>query len=51
VNKLLRDIGQACAAYQDKTLRNLKCKRVQVDEIWSFVYAKKSNVEKHSRSR
>lgn len=44
VNKLLRDIGAACAAYQDKTLRNLKCKRVQVDEIWSFVYAKKANV-------
>jgi IS1 family transposase len=46
VAKLLVSAGHACAAYQDKTLRNLSCKRVQVDEIWSFVYAKASNVEK-----
>jgi len=32
-------------AYQDKALRNLPCKRVQMDEIWSFVYAKTSNVK------
>jgi IS1 family transposase len=45
VAKLLVDAGHACAAYQDKTLRNLSCKRVQMDEIWSFVYAKAANVE------
>ena len=33
VDKLLRDIGIACLAYQDKHLRNLPCKRVQCDEI------------------
>lgn len=44
VTKLLVDVGTACAAYQDKTLRNLPCKRVQVDEIWSFVYSKQKNV-------
>ncbi|MGH6932801.1 MAG: IS1 family transposase [Dongiaceae bacterium] len=44
VVKLLRDAGCACAAYQDRTLRNLPCKRVQVDEIWSFVYAKQKKV-------
>jgi IS1 family transposase len=44
VTKLLIDAGKACAAYQDKALRNLPCKRVQVDEIWSFVYAKARNV-------
>jgi len=42
--KLLADAGQACSAYQDKTLRNLPCKRLQLDEIWSFVYAKAKNV-------
>lgn len=42
--KLLKDVGMACAAYQDKTLRNLPCKRLQCDEIWSFVYAKAKNV-------
>jgi IS1 family transposase len=46
VAKLLVDVGHACAAYQDRTLRKLPCKRVQVDEIWSFVYAKDDNVKK-----
>lgn len=44
VLKLLADVGQACAEYQFKTLRNLPCKRVQCDEIWSFCYAKDKNV-------
>lgn len=44
VVKLLADVGAACAAYQDKALRNLPCKRLQCDEIWSFVYAKAKNV-------
>ncbi len=52
IEKLLRDLGKACAQYQDEHLRNLTTKRVQCDEIWSFVYAKKKNVtteitEKH----
>jgi len=42
--KLLEDAGEAFSDYQDRTLRNLSCKRVQVDEIWSFVYAKAKNV-------
>ena len=42
--KLLRDAGMACAEYQDKALRNLKSQRLQLDEIWSFVYAKQKNV-------
>jgi hypothetical protein len=44
VDKLFIEAGQACAVYQDKTLRNLHCKRLQLDEIWSFVYAKQKNV-------
>jgi IS1 family transposase len=44
VVKLLAEVGAACAAYQDKALRNLPCKRLQCDEIWSFVYAKPKNV-------
>ena len=43
--KLLEDAGKACFEYQDKTLRNLSCKRLQLDEIWSFVYAKDKNVK------
>ena len=45
VARLLIDAGVACSAYQDRVLRNLPCKRVQVDEIWSFVYAKAKNVK------
>src|SRR6202011_5601141 len=40
VVKLLCDLGRACSEYQDKVLRNLPCKRIQCDEIWTFVYAK-----------
>jgi IS1 family transposase len=43
--KLLADAGEAFSDYQDKAFRNLPCKRVQVDEIWSFVYAKAKNVK------
>jgi IS1 family transposase len=44
VEKLLRDLSAACMHFQDEHLRNLTCKRIQCDEIWSFVYAKQKNV-------
>jgi IS1 family transposase len=44
VAKLLADAGKACAAYHDANVRNVKVARVQVDEIWSFTYAKQRNV-------
>jgi IS1 family transposase len=44
VAKLLIDAGKACAAYHDATVRKVKAARVQVDEIWSFTYAKQRNV-------
>jgi len=44
VVKLLVDLGHACSEYQDQALRNLHCERLQLDEIWSFVYAKAKNV-------
>jgi IS1 family transposase len=48
VVKLLCDIGQACERYHDKVMVNLSCKQLQVDEIWSFCYAKQKNVpEEH----
>lgn len=40
VLRLLEQIGTACAEYQDAVLRDLPCKRVQVDEIWTFVGCK-----------
>jgi IS1 family transposase len=42
--KLLAGAGEAFSDYQDRAMRGLTCKRVQVDEIWAFVYAKAKNV-------
>ena len=44
VIKLVVDAGKAASWYQDRVFRNLTCKRIQVDEIWNFVYAKQKNV-------
>ncbi|HDY67588.1 hypothetical protein LCGC14_1596250 [marine sediment metagenome] len=51
VLKLLADVGKACSDYQDKALRNLECKRIQCDEIWSFCYAKQKNVPKDKKGQ
>ena len=44
VSKLLIDAGKACAAFHDANVRDVKSRRIQVDEIWSFTYAKQKNV-------
>lgn len=44
VTKLLIDAGNACSAFHDATVRNVKSQRIQCDEIWSFAYAKAKNV-------
>ncbi len=44
VTKLLEDVGAACLEFHDATVRNIKSKRVQCDEIWSFCYSKEKNV-------
>jgi IS1 family transposase len=42
--KLLRELGTACATYHDEMIRGIKSRRIQCDEIWSFVGAKQKNV-------
>jgi IS1 family transposase len=44
IAKLLVEISTACSNYLNRTLVHLPCRRVQVDEIWSFVGAKQKNV-------
>ncbi len=44
VTKLLVDVGTACQQYHDEKVVNVNSKRVQCDEIWSFVYSKQKNV-------
>jgi IS1 family transposase len=44
VTKLLVDLGTACEAFHDATVRDVPAERVQADEIWSFCYARRDNV-------
>ena len=44
VSRLLVEAGAVAAEYQDRVMRNLTCRRLQVDELWTFCYAKEKNV-------
>lgn len=44
VTKLLVEMGCACADFHHRNVRGVKVHRLQCDEIWSFVGAKKKNV-------
>jgi len=43
VMRLLVEVGEVCADYQNQVFRNLKCRRLQLDEMWAWIYCK----EKH----
>ena len=45
VTKLLIAAGEACATFHDQTVREVPARKVQCDEVWSFCYAKRKNVE------
>ena len=49
VLKLLVDLGEACVEYHHKNIRNVRVRRLQCDEIWSFVGAKAKNVRPERR--
>lgn len=49
--RLIADLGTACAKYQDERLRNLSCKRIQADEVWSFCYAKDKNLSEELKGK
>ena len=51
VIKLLREIGKACQDYHNRVMVNLSCDRIQLDEIWSFCYAKEKNLPPRYRGR
>lgn len=44
VTKLLVGVGAACQDYHNKIMVNISAKKVQCDEIWSFVYSKQKNI-------
>jgi len=49
VLRLLGEFGSACQRFHDETVRNVKSRRVQCDETWSFVYSKANNVPEQCR--
>jgi IS1 family transposase len=51
VIKLLLEVGEACDQYQDRVLRNLNCRRIQCDEIWSFVGSKEKNTTPKAKKK
>jgi IS1 family transposase len=51
IQKLLLDLGSACADYMDEHFHKLPCRRVQCDEIWSFIAAKAKNVTPELRKK
>jgi IS1 family transposase len=51
VVKLLADIGRACSIFQDKAFRGLTCKRIQCDEVWSFVGSKEKNTSGEKKAQ
>jgi len=51
VVKLLADVGLACSVYQDRAFRGLTCKKLQCDEVWSFVGAKEKNTTKETKTK
>ena len=50
VTKLLVDAGKVCHQYQLETMRDLKCQRLQCDEILSFVDRKAKNIPEHENA-
>lgn len=51
VAKLLVELGAACLEYMDENIRNLRCQRIQVDEVWSFVGCKEKNLTRKNAAR
>lgn len=44
VMRLLVEAGNVCASYQDQAFRTLTRLRIQIDEMWAFLYCKAKNI-------
>ena len=49
VLSLLAAAGRQASIWQDAQLRDLPCRRIQLDEVWAYVYAKEGNVARAKR--
>jgi IS1 family transposase len=43
VMRVLVEVGEICADYQDQVFRNLHARRLQLDEMWAWIYCKEKN--------
>lgn len=50
VTKLLVEVGKACQTFHNENVMHLQTKRVECDEIWSFVYAKEKNLPEEKKT-
>jgi hypothetical protein len=48
--RLLVCVGEGCESLMDETMRDLACKGIQVDEIWSFVGTKQRRPTAHDNA-
>ena len=51
IQKLLLQLGAACSEFQDKAFVKLPCKRIQCDEIWSYVGSKEKNTSASAKAK
>jgi IS1 family transposase len=51
VAKLLVELGGACSKFQDEAIRGIRSKRVQCDEIWSFIGSKEKNTSVEKKAQ
>ena len=49
--RLMVRLGNGCATLLDEAMRGLNCKRLEVDEIWSFVQKKEKTVKAQKKPR
>lgn len=47
--RLMVRMGEGCSILLDEAMRGLNCKRLQVDEIWSFVHTKQRKVKRREK--
>lgn len=40
ISKVLVEVGGMCMKFHDMIVRNVASKKIQADEVWSFIYSK-----------
>lgn len=46
IGRLALRVGESCKKIMDDKMRNLECRKIEVDEIWGFVGAKQKNAKR-----